>query len=170
MNEEYIEILDDEETTVEVAETYNPLGMLEKKEVKVEGGPIFYVPLRMAVDPDLVTKKDGKIVKVGPYPVVEIDFYAEKQAYQVMMKTWGWVFRVASVKAQGWLKRIKSRAILTCVVWGLADYDPAVVPAWSDVRLLRKGSALAKAGWAIVKEKTQAGVDAVKAKVQKEPE
>lgn len=47
------------------------------------------------------------------------------------------VFRVYRFRLSRWLDKIYRRLIVTCSIWGLADFERGTLPTWRNVRFLR---------------------------------
>lgn len=105
----------------------------EGKENGIVGISLF----RVSKEEDEMISTHGRIV-IGPYHLRIIGqgnfgqmAYAVRDGRRAAIK-------VRQMKLVCLLNKIYRRIIITCSVWGLADYNEAVIPTWHDVRVLRK--------------------------------
>lgn len=86
---------------------------------------------------DEMISTHGKIA-IGPYHLRIVGqgnfgqmVYAVRDGRRAAVK-------VRQMKLVCLLNKIYRRLIITCSVWGLADYNEAVIPTWRDVRALKR--------------------------------
>lgn len=120
---------------IEVTITRNALGV-EEKSYTLAGGPLFYIDYNTLSREGFETRKDT--IQVGPYKLRVIEFFgyegrllctSENNPYFRLIVLWHKLSRV--------LRRINARLIITCAVWGLAEYRPECVPSWGQIYFIR---------------------------------
>jgi len=125
---------------IEVHRKFTKDGDLESMSYEWKGPKTALVSLRslMYLDLDSNELKRGEF-NIGPYPVKLIGrdgWYGDYILIRTDNYTWWWTY--LKEKAYPHLYMLKSRIIMTCWVWGLADTKSGVVPEWSDIKFIKR--------------------------------
>lgn len=77
-------------------------------------------------------------LQLGPYRLLFVeDEYHWGTAIYVQEDRFG-ALRVALYKSTRLLDLIYRRTIITLAVWRLADFNPAAIPSWKDIKALKR--------------------------------
>ena len=123
---------------LEMQEFRNTLGVLERREYSWEGGPICEVSYDFI--PELFVPGDDLTnIRIGPYRLHMIERAGWKDTILYVRKDYPfWWVLIAWHKGNRLLDIAYRRSIITMAVWGLAEYNPAVIPHWRDIRILKR--------------------------------
>lgn len=120
--------------TLRYTNFYNPLGIIERREWTWEGGPEVYISPYTLDELGLSEKSDE--IKIDSYRLKKVNKERDWNHFNILYirkdySLW-WLFifwhRISSI-----FDLIYRRAIITLAVWGLADYNSAIVPSWQDI-------------------------------------
>ena len=115
-------------------------GGLERLSYQWVGGNVICISYDLAVKLGVDSRvcKPGDVFCVGPYRL-RIVWRDPVPPYTVMAMRVGWVAwgRIIFYAVIKRIEKVYRRLILTAAVWGLAEYDDAVVPTWRDLYMVK---------------------------------
>ena len=136
---------------IEIHEKYNPLaGQVEQVEYKWQGGPkmqmsreLFYAMHKnkersqLESGPGWPINLEGTRFRLGPYRLHVFEdqppYFGDVNCIRLDYRFWRLHAYLPRILRH--LDLIYRRLIITAVVWGMADYNPAVVPYYKDLYL-----------------------------------
>lgn len=121
------------ETTVQ----RNPLGKIEQYSHRWIGkSPYAYIGLDLLGE-IVGIGGDTSEVQIGPYKLLKIEHDMSRDAVLYVRQDKFGALRVALYKSTRLLDLFYRRLIITLAVWKLADFNPACVPSWQDIKILK---------------------------------
>ncbi len=130
------------DATIATTTNYDDFGNIESCDYAWEGdkngivGISFVLFKRAKCSSKNGLKIDGNVILVGPYRLRVIG--RDYNALYAVRDGWQAAIKVRQMKIVCLLNKIYRRLIITCSVWGLADYNEAVIPTWRDVHALKR--------------------------------
>jgi len=116
-------------------------GNPERLEYAWVGGPECRIDCRFAREASHEVKLDEqtKEIRIGPFRLKVIELDIPRCEYVCVRKDYPfWQFIFAWHRSNRLIDLVYRRSILTLAVWRLASYNPAVIPHWRDIHVLRK--------------------------------
>jgi hypothetical protein len=120
---------------------FGPLGV-ETKTFELVGGP------RLLISYDLLREfpeflrnlpSEGDEFQLGPYrlKIYSHDYsFTDEECIRIDYPFWWWL--VFWHRASRFFRIAKARFIITLAVWRLADHNPASIPSFHDVHIIRR--------------------------------
>lgn len=127
---------------IHVTVTRNQYGFEERRDYEWKGGPICHISTWL-LDEILdqgqrESYNKDKRIQIGPYRLREVDvdyfsaahvFAREERASDYLIPIAYNLTRLADIAYR--------RFIVTLAIWGFAEYHPATMPSWRDVKLVQ---------------------------------
>jgi hypothetical protein len=123
---------------IEVEVKTNPLGKREATNYKWIGkSPYVYISWELLGE-IVGIGGDTINIQVGPYKLLKIEHgYLGNVVLYVRADKLG-ALRVALYRSTRLLDLMYRRLIITLAVWKLADFSPARVPSWKDIKIVKR--------------------------------
>ena len=120
---------------LKVTQRVNPLGKVEQRTYQWVGDSP-YVRVRR----DFVSGLGiGPYrINIGPYRLLVIEFEPWQDTFLCVRADKLGALRVALYRATRLLDLAYRRMIVTLAVWNLAEFHPAYVPSWRDIKLVKR--------------------------------
>jgi hypothetical protein len=121
---------------IEVTQKQNALGKIEQYTYRWIGKSP-YVRVSHSLLQHLAGSGNGASVQIGPYKLLKVgdEFHIDCVLYVRSDKLAA--LRIALYKSTRLLDLVYRRLIVTLAVWNLADFHPAYIPSWRDVKILK---------------------------------
>ena len=132
--------MDEEYGRIEGTNFYNPVGILERIEYEWKGkSPLCVISTDFLAGFGIFGK--NKIIQIGPYHLRLVDdnengcYWYQLTYIRLDYPLW-WLL-VFWHRINSAFDLVYRRMIFTMVVWGLADHDPAAIPTWRDIKVVK---------------------------------
>jgi hypothetical protein len=77
-------------------------------------------------------------VQIGPYKLLKVEDDYQRDAVLYVRADKLGALRVALYKATRLIDLAYRRMIVTLAVWNLAEFSPAYIPSWRDIKLIKR--------------------------------
>ncbi len=119
---------------VEISVKNNILGAIESRTFKWVGGSRTSLPLN-AFREDYI-KRSGDFVFIGPYRCIIVDQSYHSYELIRLDNEFAWLFVFLHIISK-YLRIVYSRLIITCAVWGLAEFHEGQIPSYLDLYVVK---------------------------------
>jgi hypothetical protein len=122
---------------IETARRTSPLGKIEQETYKWVGKSPYVRISRMLLR-EITNDYCPKALQLGPYRLLMVDAEPWLDFVLYVRSDKFGALRVALYRSTRLLDLIYRRLIITLAVWGLAEFTPAAIPSWRDIKLIRR--------------------------------
>jgi hypothetical protein len=116
-------------------EYYDFRGGIEHREYRWEGGELAQLKLWWLTNR---VYRPGEVFTLGSLRLRVVDDMLVGPSLVVARDGWHARLRYAVHHSTKWIDKIYRHLIVTAAVWGLADYNDALLPSWRDVHFLKR--------------------------------
>ncbi len=116
---------------------FNALGQREQVTFQWVGESPYTYITGVALD-DLGIKDEDKSFWIGPYRLVKLERYVDRDEWLCIRSDWQYAWRVPIYRSTRWLDWAYRRLIVVLAVFELADYHQYAIPSWRDIHALKR--------------------------------